>query len=171
MPPNSPDQNIKPAVESEILATPVLIVDDIQDNLDLLDEMLAEEGHTCVIQALSGTQALQVLESRADVGLVLLDLMMPVMDGYETCRRINSDPRWSHIPIIVITGGAVRRDAALLKSFAAGAMDFIPKPVNEVELFGRVRSALGLYHERMRLRARTRALDRASADCAEPMPM
>ena len=69
MPPNSPDQNIKPAVESEILATPVLIVDDIQDNLDLLDEMLAEEGHTCVIQALSGTQALQVLESRADVGL------------------------------------------------------------------------------------------------------
>lgn len=153
-----PELNLKPAVESEILATPILIVDDIQDNLDLLDEMLAEEGHGCVVQALSGMEALQALESRMDIGLVLLDLMMPVMDGYETCRRISSDPRTSHIPIIVITGGAVRRDAALLKSFAAGAMDFIPKPVNEVELFGRVRSALNLYHERMRLRARTRAL-------------
>ena len=150
--------NLKPAVESEILATPILIVDDIQDNLDLLDEMLNEEGHGCVVQARSGLEALQALESRADIGLILLDLMMPVMDGYETCRRMTSSPKTSHIPIIVITGGAVRRDAALLKSFAAGAMDFIPKPVNEVELFGRVRSALSLYHERMRLRARTRAL-------------
>ena len=153
-----PDSNIKPAVESEILATPVLIVDDIQDNLDLLDEMLSEEGHGCVVQARSGMDALLALESRSDIGLVLLDLMMPVMDGYETCRRISSNAKFSHIPIIVVTGGAVRRDAALLKSFAAGAMDFIPKPVNEVELFGRVRSALSLYHERMRLRARTRAL-------------
>ena len=152
------DSNLKPAVESEILATPVLIVDDIQDNLDLLDEMLTEEGHGCVVQARSGQEALAALEARADIGLVLLDLMMPVMDGYETCRRISGNSKTSHIPIIVVTGGAVRRDAALLKSFAAGAMDFIPKPVNEGELFGRVRSALSLYHERMRLRARTRAL-------------
>lgn len=87
--------------------------------------MLTEEGHGCVVQARSGHEALAALEARADIGLVLLDLMMPVMDGYETCRRISGNPKTSHIPIIVVTGGAVRRDAALLKSFAAGAMDFI----------------------------------------------
>src|SRR6185369_3176497 len=73
-------------------------------------------------------------------------------------QRISGNAATSHIPIIVITGGAVRRDEALLKSFERGAMDFLPKPVNEVELYGRVKSALLLYHERMHNREKTRAL-------------
>src|SRR5205809_3673496 len=111
-----------------------------------------------MISAPSGIEALKMLESRADVGLVLLDWMMPGMDGYTVCERISDSEATAHIPVIVITGGAVRRDEALLKSFERGAMDFIPKPVNEVELYGRVKSALLLYHERMRNREKTRAL-------------
>src|SRR5258707_15887311 len=84
--------------------------------------------------------------------------MMPGKAGYEVCQRVSGNAATALIPIIVITGGAARRDEALLKSFERGAMDFIPKPVNEVELYGRVKSALLLYHERMHNRASTRAL-------------
>src|SRR5439155_4974800 len=108
--------------------------------------------------AANGLEALETISARPDVGLVLLDLMMPGMDGYEVCQRLSGNAATAHIPIIVITGGAVRRDEALLKSFERGAMDFLPKPVNEVELYGRVKSALLLYHERMHNREKTRAL-------------
>src|SRR5436190_2816389 len=138
--------------------TPILVVDDVQDNRELLEELLRDEGYEEIISAPSGIEALKILESRADVGLVLLDLMMPGMDGYTVCERISGNEATAHIPVIVITGGAVRRDEALLKSFERGAMDFIPKPVNEVELYGRVKSALLLYQERMTNRAKTRAL-------------
>ena len=143
---------------NEAQRTPILVVDDVRDNRELLEELLRDEGYEEIISTPSGPEALSILESRSDVGLVLLDLMMPGMDGYEVCQRINGNKATNHIPIIVITGGAVRRDEALLKSFERGAMDFIPKPVNEVELYGRVKSALLLYHERMRNREKTRAL-------------
>src|SRR5438477_9030235 len=142
----------------EALRTPILVVDDVLDNRELLEELLRDEGYEQIISAGSGRDALDVVESRSDVGLVLLDLMMPAMDGYEVCERSSGNNATNHIPIIVITGGAVRRDEALLKSFERGAMDFIPKPVNEVELYGRVKSALLLYHERMRSREKTRAI-------------
>jgi len=143
---------------NEALRTPILVVDDVRDNRELIEELLRGEGYEEIIAAASGAEALNILESRADVGLVLLDLMMPGMDGYEVCQRISGNTTLAHIPVIVITGGAVRRDEALLKSFERGAMDFIPKPVNEVELYGRVKSALLLYHERMHNREKTRAL-------------
>src|SRR2546423_6372978 len=143
---------------NEALGTPILVVDDVQDNRELLEELLGDEGYEEILLAASGADALSVLESRSDLGLVLLDLMMPGMDGYEVCERISGNEATAHIPIIVITGGAVRRDEALLKSFERGAMDFIPKPVNEVELYGRVKSALLLYRERMRSREKTRAI-------------
>src|SRR5580765_24970 len=142
----------------EALRTPILVVDDVCDNRELLEELLRDEGYEEILSAANGREALDTLNSRKDVGLVLLDLMMPGMDGYEVCGRISENNATSHIPIIVITGGAVRRDEALLKSFERGAMDFIPKPVNEVELYGRVRSALLLFHERMRTREKTQAL-------------
>jgi CheY-like chemotaxis protein len=147
-----------PRALPEALRTPILVVDDVQDNRELIEELLRDEGYQEIISAPSGAQALRILEERPEVGLVLLDLMMPEMDGYEVCRRISSNSVTAHIPVIVITGGAVRRDEALLKSFERGAMDFIPKPVNEVELYGRVKSALLLYWERMHNREKTRAL-------------
>lgn len=144
--------------DPELLRTPILVVDDVQDNRELLEELLRDAGYEQILLVASGIEALKVLESRADVGLVLLDLMMPVMDGYETAKRISGDPQTAHVPIIVVTGGALRRDEALLKSFERGAMDFIPKPVNEVELYGRVKSALLIYVGRIRDREKTRAL-------------
>ena len=158
MPPNLEHLREKCAGHSELLATPVLVVDDIEDNRDLLSELLSEAGYEQILLAASGPQALELLEKHPGVGLVLLDLMMPVMDGYETCRRINQNPLTAPIPVIVVTGGALRRDEALLKSFECGAMDYIAKPVNEVELFGRVKSALLLFQERMRTRRKTQEL-------------
>jgi PAS domain S-box-containing protein len=154
----APKKFVRSRALKEAAGTPILVVDDVQDNRELLEELLGEEGYEEIISAASGKEALAILESRSDVGLVLLDLMMPGMDGYEVCERISGNKTMAHIPIIVITGGGVRRDEALLKSFERGAMDFIPKPVNEVELYGRVKSALLLYHERIRNREKTRAL-------------
>jgi PAS domain S-box-containing protein len=143
---------------AEALRTPILVVDDVQDNRELLEELLRSEGYENILSAANGLEALETIAARPDVGLVLLDLMMPGMDGYEVCQRLSGSETTAHIPIIVITGGAVRRDEALLKSFERGAMDFLPKPVNEVELYGRVKSALLLYLERMHNREKTRAL-------------
>ncbi len=144
--------------ELDVMNTPILAVDDLEDNLDLLKDLLEEKGFNNVLLALSGQEALDIIQQRDDIGLVLLDLMMPGMDGYETSRLISHNQKSRHIPIIVVTGGALRRDEALLKSFECGAMDFIPKPVNEVELFGRVKSALMLYHERILVRAKNKEL-------------
>lgn len=144
--------------ECDLCDIPILVVDDLEDNRDLLNEMLMSEGHEDIVFATNGVEALQMLESRPDVGLVLLDIMMPGMDGYEACRRITSNPRTADIPIIVITGGGASRDESLRKSFECGALDFIAKPINEVELFGRMRSALSLFRERVRRRENAAAL-------------
>lgn len=158
---NTATQSTEPStvrIDLETRLTPILVVDDVQDNRELLEELLHGEGYKEILQAGSGMDALSILEERQDIGLVLLDLMMPGMDGYEVCQRISGCERTAHIPIIVVTGGALRRDEALIKSFERGAMDFIPKPVNEVELFGRVKSALELFQERKRNREHTQAL-------------
>ena len=126
----------------------ILVVDDIQDNLDLMEALLLGEGFEQVVLVNSGQQALNMLKQRTDIGVVLLDLMMPDMDGYEVCRRISTNPKTQLIPVIVVTGAGFRQNEVLLNSFAAGAMDFIHKPFNEVELCGRIRVALDLHRER-----------------------
>lgn len=141
-----------------LLHTPILIVDDLQDNIDLLKDLLSDVGYTTLAQAHSGEEALNLLKERPDFGLILLDLMMPGLDGCETCQRITSRSETSHIPVIMVTGGSLHRNDALLRSFDAGAVDFISKPIHEVELYGRIRSALALYHERMHSRRKTREL-------------
>ena len=138
---------------------PILAVDDSRDNLELMEALLLSEGFEKVYLAFSGQQALSRLAAHPDIGLVLLDMMMPDMDGYEVCRRISQSETWCHIPVIIVTGGALRRNEAIERSFAAGAMDFITKPINEVELLIRIGSALTLYRERtIRLR-KTRELE------------
>jgi len=129
---------------------PILVVDDLPENLNLMELLLVGEGFRQVILADSGQRALEILAQRDDIGVVLLDLIMPEMDGYEVCQRISGNPRTQHIPIIVVTGTAFRLNEALQKSFAAGAMDFVHKALtlNEVELFARIRVALELYRER-----------------------
>lgn len=127
---------------------PILVVDDVRDNLDLMEALLLGEGFEHILLAERGQQALNMLEQEPNIGVILLDLMMPDMDGYEVCRRVSVNPKTQHIPVIVVTGAAFRQNEALIRSFEAGAVDFLHKPLNEIELFGRLRVALSLYRER-----------------------
>jgi diguanylate cyclase (GGDEF)-like protein len=129
----------------------ILIVDDTPVNLMLLEEILEQEGYEDIQCARSGLEALDMLadmrgpEGTKMVDLVLLDVMMPGLDGIETCRRLKAVEELSDIPVIMVT---VRDDdEALEQAFNAGAIDYIVKPVKEVELLARVRSALKLKEE------------------------
>lgn len=128
---------------------PILVVDDVQDNLDLMEALLIGEGFESVHLLSKSTEVFDFLEQNPDVGLILLDLMMPDIDGYEVCRNVAKNPNTAHIPILIVTGAAFKHNDALVKSFAAGAIDFLSKPLNEVELFARVKVALSLYKERV----------------------
>ena len=125
----------------------VLAVDDQSVNLRLLDAVLTPRGHR-VISASSGAEALSLLETE-DVDLVLSDVVMPEMDGYEVCRRIRSNPSTEFLPVVMITAsGSEQRLNALL----AGADDFITKPFDQSELLARVASLARIkrYHDTIR---------------------
>jgi len=127
----------------DITAT-VLAVDDQQTNLKLLDAVLAPRGHR-VLTAQSGPEALALLE-KEDIDIVLLDILMPEMDGYEVCRRIRSTPATEFLPVVMITAsGSEQRLAAL----QAGADDFVTKPFDKSELLARVASLTRIkrYHD------------------------
>ncbi|MFB2771513.1 response regulator [Pelatocladus sp. BLCC-F211] len=116
----------------------VLVIDDEPDNFDVLETLLDGENYQ-LHYAPSGQQALDRLHSfQPDV--ILLDVMMPDLDGMEICRRIKADSQWQAVPIIMVTALTGKEDLA--RCIAAGADDFISKPVNGVELRARVHSML-----------------------------
>ncbi|MDR7112201.1 class 3 adenylate cyclase/CheY-like chemotaxis protein [Microbacterium trichothecenolyticum] len=122
----------------------VLAVDDLEQNLRLLDAVLSPRGYG-VITAASGEEALEHLE-RHDIDLVLLDIMMPGIDGYEVCRRIRAVPRWRFLPVVMITASG---DQEKRHALEAGADDFVSKPFDQAELIARVASLARLkrYHD------------------------
>lgn len=134
----------------------ILLVDDSPAILLLLSTTLKRAGYSDVHFCNSGQAALDYLgiggaEPR-DVDLILLDIVMPDMDGIEVCRRIKSLERYTDTPILMVT---MREEAEVLqKAFVAGANDYIVKPVRELELLARMRSALQLKHEMGRRRQR-----------------
>jgi sigma-B regulation protein RsbU (phosphoserine phosphatase) len=140
----------------------ILVVDDQEDARDLTEGALLSAGYTDLVTAESGWGALKMLdvggtaEETAPVDLVLLDIVMPEMDGVEACARIRNDERYADMPIIMVT--SLDDADSLANAFVAGATDYITKPVNRVELVARVRSALRLKQELDRRQAREREL-------------
>jgi len=114
----------------------ILLVDDDMRNLYALSHVLQEKGLN-VLKAEDGEKALEMLEARQDVSLVLLDIMMPVMDGYETLARIRAKPRLSRLPVIALTAKAMLEDKE--RCIAAGASDYLSKPVDLDRLLSKLR--------------------------------
>jgi two-component system, cell cycle response regulator len=114
----------------------VLVVDDILANVKLLEARLSAE-YFDVLMANSGSEALDIL-ARERVDLVLLDVMMPGIDGFETCRRIKADARMRHVPVVMVT--ALDQPSDKVQGLEAGADDFLTKPVDDVALITRVKN-------------------------------
>lgn len=116
----------------------VLVVDDSPDTLGFLTDALEEAG-TTVLVAADGPSALALLE-RLTPDIVLMDAVMPGMDGFETCRRLKRDPALAHVPVIFMTG--LSETEHIVKGFAAGGVDYLTKPIVTEVLFARMRAHL-----------------------------
>ncbi|MDU0313703.1 response regulator [Phycicoccus sp. M110.8] len=122
----------------------ILVVDDLPANLKLLDAVLAPRGFR-VRTAATGEEALRCLQ-REVPDLVLLDVVMPGIDGYETCRRIRANPSTEYLPVVMVTASGDQQKVAAIE---AGADDFVTKPFEQAELLARVRSLVRVkrYHD------------------------
>lgn len=131
----------------------ILVVDDVPANVKLLEVRLLAEYFE-VLTATSGPEAIEICENDK-VDVVLLDVMMPDMDGFDVCRVLKGDPATAHIPIIMIT--ALDQVSDRVRGLEAGADDFLTKPVNDLQLMTRVRSLvrLKMLTDELRLRAAT----------------
>jgi len=141
----------------------ILIVDDSEDSRDITEAALLSAGYRDIAMASSAQEAFSLLgllnesdDERARVDIIILDIVMPEIDGIEACARIRNDLRYTDVPIIMVTSLADMD--SLANAFVAGANDYITKPVNRVELLARVRSALKLKGELERRQQREREL-------------
>jgi DNA-binding NtrC family response regulator len=150
-------------VDSEPLrGAKILIVDDTPANLDLLAQVL--EPHGCqVLAAPDGEVALRVAR-KASPELVLLDIIMPEPDGYETCRRLKADPLTADLPVLFISASGEAQ--SLVDGFAAGGVDYIAKPFQAEEVLARIRTHLSLSRLHRELRTKHLELERRSTELA-----
>ncbi len=135
------------------MSAEILVVDDVPANVKLLEVKLANEYYD-VISAKDGYEAIKkAKEHKPD--LILLDVMMPGMDGFETCRKLKEDIEVSHIPVVMVT--ALSETADRVRGLEAGADDFLTKPINDIALFARVKSLVRIkvLLDELRLRDKT----------------
>ncbi|TKB64831.1 MAG: response regulator [Nitrospira sp.] len=141
----------------------ILIVDDSKEQRELLSMILQTAGYRSLLFADSAEEALKRVGIGADsrpseqIDVVLMDLLMPGMDGLEACRRIRSEERLKHLPVIVVTAKTDPPD--LVDAYTAGATDYIRKPVIPVELIARVSTAMTVKEEYDNLEEHERELD------------
>ncbi len=121
----------------------VLVVDDNLQNLELLVEYLGSIENCRTLTATDGLEALEVV-GRDKPDLILLDIMMPRMSGYEVCRKLRSDPETRDIPVIMVT--ALNELGDMERAIESGTDDFLSKPFNRLELITRVKSLLKVRH-------------------------
>ena len=118
----------------------ILIVDDEADNIRILEVLLLRRGYT-VIKARNGAEALQQVYSEQP-DIILLDVMMPIMDGFEVCKILKDNPETRLIPVVIMTALGQVEDR--VKGIEAGADDFLTKPVHRDELLARIQTSLRL---------------------------
>lgn len=118
----------------------ILVVDDTRANVNVLSEMLEGQGYEIFV-ALSGEMALKVIK-KVNPDLILLDIMMPGIDGYEVCKEVKSDDETKDIPIIFLTAKVEKED--IVKGFKLGAIDYVTKPFQQEELMARVETQIRL---------------------------
>jgi len=141
------------AADSELLGMLIFLVDDDAINLKLLQSVLGREGFSNLLLFSSGEEMLRAIETRMP-DLILLDIMMPGLSGYDVISLVREDPRRASLPIIMITAVPLEDDMEpLRRSFELGAMDYIAKPISNIELIMRVRSALRIERQRQLLEA------------------
>lgn len=133
----------------------ILVVDDTPDNITLLCSLLGEQYRNKV--ATNGVKALKIARSDPRPDLILLDIMMPEMDGYEVCRQLKADPLTEHIPIIFLTAKTQEGDET--KGFELGAVDYITKPIVPPILMARVHTHLALQDARKFLEQQNEVLE------------
>ncbi|MBV9859424.1 MAG: response regulator, partial [Alphaproteobacteria bacterium] len=138
----------------------VLVVDDVEVNVKLLEAKLSAE-YFDVISAFNGPAALRIADSDLP-DIILLDVMMPRMDGFEVCRHLKENPKTADIPVVMVT--ALSDVADRLRGLEAGADDFLTKPVNDIALFARVRSLVRLKRMMEEWRLREEICGRFSHD-------
>lgn len=126
----------------------ILVVDDQPANIQVVGSVLGNLGHE-IVPASDGPTALKRLELRPP-DLILLDLLMPGMDGCEVCRRVRENPKWNDIPVIFLS--AAEDKDFIVRALEAGGVDYITKPFNQAELVSRVRTQLALKAARDRLK-------------------
>ncbi|MCM2473806.1 PleD family two-component system response regulator [Rhizobium sp. CG5] len=131
----------------------ILVVDDVPANVKLLEARLLSE-YFDVLTADNGFKALEICD-QTQVDLILLDIMMPGLDGFEVCDRLKSNPKTAHIPVVMVT--ALDQPSDRVRGLKAGADDFLTKPVNDLQLISRVKSLVRLktLSDELRIRAET----------------